>query len=220
MAARSRPAAVKPEFEVATCDHKDEYILRFLPRQGKADKKRTEHCIICLDDVDSDLMFYVERCGHRFCINCVKQHIQVKLADQKIPDCPHHRCIFHLSIDRCGDLLTFKQSLVWMQRINEYWIPLAERIYCPYESCSHLMSKTELSRCGSSSGLKRCFKCRGEFCVHCRVPWHGKLSCNDYRRLYPNKYRGDGDDAKLKSLANVNVPSAITWLHGLTDATA
>ncbi|CAN7122115.1 potential E3 ubiquitin-protein ligase ariadne-1-like [Brassica rapa] len=202
-------AAGKPEFEVATRDQKDksallkkQHNLRFLPRQGKPDKK-TEHCIICLDDVDSDLMFYVERCGHRFCINCVKQHINVKLVDGKIPNCPHHGCVFHLSIDRCGDVLTFRERLVWMQRIKENSLPLAERVYCPYESCSHLMSKTELSRSGSYSGFRRCFKCRGGFCVHCRVPWHGKLSCNDYRRLYPNKFREDGVDAKLKSLASL-----------------
>ncbi|KAG5409133.1 hypothetical protein IGI04_005452 [Brassica rapa subsp. trilocularis] len=202
-------AAGKPEFEVATRDQKDksallkkQHNLRFLPRQGKPDKK-TEHCIICLDDVDSDLMFYVERCGHRFCINCVKQHINVKLVDGKVPNCPHHGCVFHLSIDRCGDVLTFRERLVWMQRIKENSLPLAERVYCPYESCSHLMSKTELSRSGSYSGFRRCFKCRGGFCVHCRVPWHGKLSCNDYRRLYPNKFREDGVDAKLKSLASL-----------------
>lgn len=194
MAARSRPR-----------DQKDKNILRFLPREGKPDKK-TEHCKICLDDVDSDLMFYVERCGHRFCVDCVKQHIEVKLADRKIPDCPHHRCIFHLSIDRCGDLLSYKESLVWMQRIRENSIPLAQRVYCPYESCSHVMSTAELSTCGSSSstGLRRCFKCRGEFCLHCRVPWHGRLSCNDYRRLYPHRFQEISDVAKLRSLANLN----------------
>ncbi|CAH8338088.1 unnamed protein product [Eruca vesicaria subsp. sativa] len=183
-------AAVKSEYGITPCDQKytKQYILRFLPRQGgKADKK-TEHCIICLDDVDSDLIFYSERCGHRFCINCVKQHIP------------------NFSIDRCGDLLTFKQSLLWMQTIEENSIPLENRVYCPYESCSHLMSKTELSRGGSYSRLRRCFECRGEFCVHCRVPWHGKLSCNDYKRLYPKKYyREDGEDAnKVKALANLN----------------
>ena len=211
MAARIRPAAVKPEFEVAACDQKDnsallkkQHNIRFLPRQGKPDKK-TEHCKICLDDVDSDLMFYVERCGHRFCINCVKQHINVKLVDGKIPNCPHHGCVFHLSIDRCGDLLMFKERSVWMQRIKENSIPLAERVYCPYKSCSHLMSMTELSRRGSYSGFGRCFKCHGDLCVHCGVPWHFNLSCNDYRRLFPNKYREDGvHDAKLKSLASLN----------------
>ncbi|KAF2560860.1 hypothetical protein F2Q70_00014851 [Brassica cretica] len=92
-----------------------------------------------------------------------------------------------------------------MQRIKENSIPLAERVYCPYESCSHLMSMTELSRRGSYSGFGRCFKCHGDICFHCRVSWHFNLSCNDYRRLFPNKYREDGvDDAKLKSLASLN----------------
>ena len=36
--------------------------------------KEKESCVICFDeDIDSDLMFSVDTCRHRFCVNCVKQ---------------------------------------------------------------------------------------------------------------------------------------------------
>ncbi|VVB16686.1 unnamed protein product [Arabis nemorensis] len=87
--------------------------LTFLfPRQVKAAKNET--CVICLDqDIDSDVMFLVGSCGHRFCLNCVKQHIEVKLLDGKIPNCLEHRCQSQLSIRKCVKILTPKLSLMW-----------------------------------------------------------------------------------------------------------
>ncbi|CAH2069649.1 unnamed protein product [Thlaspi arvense] len=193
------------------CDQKDNNNVLFntngmmyLPRQGKTAKKK-EHCVICFDDIDSDLMFYAVSCGHRFCSECVKRHIEVKLVDGEIPNCPQHRCKSLLSIDDCDELLNPKLSLMWMPKIDESSVPLTDRVYCPYQTCSYLMSKTELSLslyAEKSSGRRRCFKCGGDFCVHCQVPWHSELSCDEYKKLHPNPQ--ESDDAKLRSLANLN----------------
>lgn len=81
-------------------------------REAKEAKKET--CVICLDeDIGSDVMFAVDKCGHRFCINCVIQHIEVKLLDGTFTSCLQHRCKSHLSIDRCDKILTLKLSLMW-----------------------------------------------------------------------------------------------------------
>ncbi|KAF2574544.1 hypothetical protein F2Q70_00005573 [Brassica cretica] len=95
---------------------------------------------------------------------------------------------------------------MWKQRIKENAIPVTERVYCPYVRCSALMSKTKISESAKSlqsaypaSGVRRCVECRGLFCVDCKVPWHGKLSCTEYKKLHPNP---PADDVKLKSLAN------------------
>ncbi|KAF3550591.1 hypothetical protein DY000_02001045 [Brassica cretica] len=88
---------------------------------------------------------------------------------------------------------------MWEQMIKEDSTPLNERVYCPFQSCSYLMSKTELSS-SDEYALRRCFKCDGSFCLHCKVPWHSALSCNKYKKLYPNP-QVDEDFAKLKSMA-------------------
>ncbi|CAA7025047.1 unnamed protein product [Microthlaspi erraticum] len=156
-------------------------------------------CVICLDDdIDPHLMFSIDKCGHWFCLNCVKQHIEVKLLDGKIPDCLQHRCESQLSIDRCCNFLTQKLSLMWAQRIREDSIPSDERVYCPNPRCSYMMSKTELLSF-SGCAFRRCFKCSASFCIYCKVPWHSKLSCTDYKKLHSIL---QDDDAKLQSLAN------------------
>uniref|UniRef100_A0A0D3B2H6 IBR domain-containing protein n=1 Tax=Brassica oleracea var. oleracea TaxID=109376 RepID=A0A0D3B2H6_BRAOL len=58
----------------------------------------------------------------------------------------------------------------------------------------------------------RCFKCDGSFCLHCKVPWHSALSCNKYKKLYPNP-QVDEDFAKFpwqNAKGGVNVVSANT----------
>ncbi|KAG2299845.1 hypothetical protein Bca52824_036317 [Brassica carinata] len=175
-----------------------------IPRQAKVARK--EECLICFNDIDPERMFSIGKCSHRFCFQCVKQHVEVKLLHGMIPNCPHDKCKSELVIDACGKLLTPKLGEMWKQRIKENAIPVTDRVYCPYLRCSALMSKTKISESAKSllsaypaSGVRRCVECRGLFCVDCKVPWHGKLSCTEYKKLHPNP---PADDVKLKSLAN------------------
>ena len=175
------------------------------PRQAKV-AARKEECLICFNDIDPERMFSIGKCSHRFCFQCVKQHVEVKLLHGMIPNCPHDKCKSEMVIDACGKLLTPKLGEMWKQRIKENAIPVTERVYCPYLKCSALMSKTKISESAKSlqsaypaSGVRRCVECRGLFCVDCKVPWHGKLSCAEYKKLHPNP---PADDVKLKSLAN------------------
>ncbi|KAL0735213.1 hypothetical protein Bca4012_011423 [Brassica carinata] len=100
--------AMKAGLGVAGYDKKDNLVLNIEgqlhdPHHGK----KKESCVICFDDyIDSDLMFSVDRCGHRFCVNCLKQHLAVKLLEGTLPNCLQHGCTAQLSVDRCDKLLT------------------------------------------------------------------------------------------------------------------
>lgn len=166
--------------------------------KAKAENEK-ESCVICFDDdIDSDLMFSVDTCGHRFCVNCVKQHLAVKLLDGTLPNCLQHGCTNQLSFDRCSKLLTPYMSLKWKERTREDSIPSKNRVYCPYKSCSYLMSRTELVLV-SVFGHRKCLKCGRSFCLYCKAPWHSTLSCTYYKKLHP-----DIQNANLISLANRN----------------
>ncbi|XP_010431628.1 PREDICTED: E3 ubiquitin-protein ligase RNF144A-like [Camelina sativa] len=176
------------------------YLTSSIPvllTQDQANKLET--CTICLnDDIDADQMFLVAKCGHMFCSECFKRHIEVELRQRSLIRCPqYHRCYSLLTYRNCVNILTPKLKEMWQQRIKDDSIPVTNRVYCPNPRCSTLMSKTELS---AHIGVRRrCVKCSEPFCISCKVPWHTNLSCNGYKKLHPNPTIGD---EKLKRLAN------------------
>ncbi|KAF3329915.1 E3 ubiquitin-protein ligase rbrA [Carex littledalei] len=174
-------------------------------------KDRMETCLICLELTESDKMFSIELCSHRYCFSCMKQHVEVKLLHGMLPFCPHDGCKVKLTLDGAKKFLTPKLLDIMSQRIKEESIPPSQKVYCPNPRCSMLMSLTEtikpsnFSRASTSkgisydnSGLRKCVKCEGLFCLNCKVNWHEGMSCGEYKRRNPNP---KPEEAKLQSLA-------------------
>lgn len=180
-------------------------------KQAESTASRAVHetCVICLEDVEAAEIFSVDGCMHRYCISCMKQHIEVKLLHGVLPVCPHEGCNSELRIDSCRKILTPKLINILNQRIKEASIPDGEKVYCPYPKCSELMSKSEsweysrgaVVRSILINGARTCTKCKSQFCINCKVPWHDKMSCNEYKRMHPSP----PEDVKLKSLAAKNL---------------
>lgn len=172
-------------------------------------KVPAETCSICLEDTDSSQMFVVDGCSHRFCFSCMKQHVEVKLLHGMLPCCPREGCNKGLNLDGSRKFLSPRLLEIMAHRLKEASIPPTERLYCPYPQCSALMSVSEAAKCsqqessskqqfGDTSGLRKCAKCTRNFCIKCKVPWHDRVSCRDYKRLHPFPR---AEDAKLQFLA-------------------
>lgn len=172
-------------------------------------KVPAETCSICLEDTDSSQMFVVDGCSHRFCFSCMKQHVEVKLLHGMLPCCPREGCNKGLNLDGSRKFLSPRLLEIMAHRLKEASIPPTERLYCPYPQCSALMSVSEAAKCsqqessskqqvGDTSGLRKCAKCTRNFCIKCKVPWHDRMSCRDYKRLHPFPR---AEDAKLQFLA-------------------
>lgn len=177
------------------------------PVESSHSKKIIKNCIICLEDTDVEQMFPVDGCQHQYCFSCMKQHVEVKLLHGILPKCPHEGCKSDLRVETCRKFLTAKLIEIWSERIREASIPIAEKVYCPHPKCSALMSQTEISEYAKDvgaerSGARKCVKCHGLFCIHCKVPWHSNLTCREYKMLHPNP---PTEDVKLKSLASMNL---------------
>ncbi|EFH55133.1 hypothetical protein ARALYDRAFT_901217 [Arabidopsis lyrata subsp. lyrata] len=119
-------------------------------------------CVICSEETVAERMFFNDKCLHRHCFSCVKNHVKAKLDSGNVK------------------FLTPELIEMWKQKMREDSIPAEERIYCPYPKCSILMSKTELSRSANEasdqSNVRTCIKCCGLFCIDCKVPSHSVLS--------------------------------------------
>ncbi|XVE59770.1 hypothetical protein DITRI_Ditri05aG0073800 [Diplodiscus trichospermus] len=179
------------------------------PLEQNHGKTVKETCVICLEDTDSGCMFSVDGCMHRYCFSCMKQHVEVKLLHGMVPRCPHEGCKSELIVDSCRKFLTPKMIETLKQRMKEASIPVTEKVYCPYPRCSALMSRTEVSEYAKDalvgaerSGVRKCLKCHGLFCINCKVPWHSNMTCQDYKRKNPHP---PAEDLKLKSLATMNL---------------
>ncbi|KAI4991492.1 hypothetical protein ZWY2020_039863 [Hordeum vulgare] len=149
-----------------------------------------ENCAICLEDTDVSKIHAVEGCAHRFCFSCMKEHVK------------------QLTVEGSKVFLSPRLLGIMVQRIREAQIPPAQKIYCPYPKCSALMSLSDVIQpmqescskytVADSATLRKCVKCRGSFCISCRVPWHDRMTCHDYKMMHPHAHSGD---AKLENLA-------------------
>ncbi|CAI9105196.1 OLC1v1004067C1 [Oldenlandia corymbosa var. corymbosa] len=157
-------------------------------------KQVIETCSICLEDINASQMFSVDGCMHRYCYPCMRRHVEVKLLYGFLPQCPHEHCKSELKTDDCKKFLTPELSEMMCQRFMEASIPAAEKVYCPYPSCSALMSRSEFV----GDGLKLCKKCNRPFCSECGVIWHDNITCSEYKEKNPYPCH---EDAELKSLA-------------------
>ncbi|XP_071709320.1 E3 ubiquitin-protein ligase RSL1-like [Rutidosis leptorrhynchoides] len=165
-----------------------------------------EQCKICFEYLNTSQMFSINKCLHRFCFSCMRKHVEAKLLQGKLAECPHENCKSKIEIESCKKFLNPKLHDMISVRVKEASIPPEERIYCPYSDCSNLMSKTEVQEYNATSGstsvikpgMRKCVKCNRAFCIDCNVPWHDNITCSDYMKS--SRYKSSSA-AKLKSLA-------------------
>ncbi|KAL6640644.1 hypothetical protein ACP70R_021767 [Stipagrostis hirtigluma subsp. patula] len=175
---------------------------------ASASKEKRETCTICLEDTDITKIHAVEGCGHRFCFSCMKEHVKVKLLHGMLPACPQDGCTTKLTVEGSKIFLSARLLDIMVQRVREGQIPPSQKIYCPYPKCSALMSLSEVIHPMQESSskytvvdiatLRKCVKCRGSFCIRCKVPWHDRMTCNEYKMRYPH---ARPDDLRLQNLA-------------------
>lgn len=182
-----------------------EAISSQINKPSESNNGKLENCVICSDDKFTDQFFTIDNCKHKYCFSCMKQHVEVKLLHGIVPKCPHEGCELELKVESCEIFMTPKLIEMMKHRIKEASIPVTEKVYCPYPKCSALMSKSQLSKLPrfiNENGARTCFKCHGDFCVNCRVPWHKNMNCAEYKRRNPTPLV---EESKLKNLAARNL---------------
>ncbi|KAI3986170.1 hypothetical protein MKX01_004314 [Papaver californicum] len=166
-------------------------------------RSKKETCNICLEDISVGQIFSINRCLHRYCCSCMKQHVEVKLLNGMVPQCPHDGCKTTLNLDNCRNFLTTKLIDMMSKRNQEDSIPVTEKVYCPNPMCSTLMSKIDIPKFAYDPSTKeylsgQCMKCKEYICFKCQAPWHYNMTCRAYQK-------SSKDDAKLKNLANMKL---------------
>ncbi|CAA7028923.1 unnamed protein product [Microthlaspi erraticum] len=140
-----------------------------------------------IGDVPSDDKFEVQGCLHRFCVECIRKHVQTTLKRWKPADCPASGCNSELEAEDCEGFLGPDELATMTKRKRESMIKFSERVYC--RECNTLMAKQSLLEYTSSffdgaelSGARKCMECHIWFCINCGTGWHCNMTCDEYQK--------------------------------------
>lgn len=161
------------------------------------------YCKICMKNLPNSNGFTVNSCSHTFCIECVTQHLLIKItegvANIRCPDLTRKEGIFDL--DMCQKILEPKIIDHWGILMSESTIG-SNKLKCHFQDCSGLLTdKTDHHggklmvkrrcvflgipcRCAikkkeiPEATMSTCPHCNRHLCVRCGVPWHDRFSCH------------------------------------------
>ncbi|KAI4312096.1 hypothetical protein MLD38_036948 [Melastoma candidum] len=141
-----------------------------------------------------------EGCSHSFCSSCVTTHVETKILTNVAGiKCPGLGCGSVIEVGICMGFL--KRTLLerWERLRCEAAFAEPQKYYCPFKDCSGMLIVD--GEAGDPVRLRECEcpYCHRLFCASCRVPWHWKYTCEDFKSKNAND-RGS-NDVPLKELA-------------------
>lgn len=155
-----------------------------------AERGPTFECPICLTDDVIELAGHRLGCGHIFCIECLGEHVKVKIADKSVSHdvltCPN--CVAPIGVDdvhaltwRCGDDETWsKFEAAADDELIETLVRAGGARRCPSQRCNYVFVWAE----GDPRHFA-CPSCEESFCLACPClgggvgPAHPGLSCEE-----------------------------------------
>ncbi|CAN6919920.1 unnamed protein product [Brassica oleracea] len=142
-----------------------------------------EACVICYEDVPADAKFTVSGCFHRICFECMRLYITHSLLNRSRLICPNTGCKSELKPADCNRIADPDQLALMVERKAEESIDVSDRVYCPNPRCSILMSARGLPVVDPAlPGARKCLGCGLRFCLNCKMEWHTKLTCAEFRK--------------------------------------
>ncbi|XP_057432739.1 probable E3 ubiquitin-protein ligase ARI9 [Lotus japonicus] len=206
LARRLRKRGLAPSTTVEVID--DVKDLSVKPPNTPSNKRRKKKecsndappftCEICTDTKTMKDSFSITGCSHTYCSNCVVMYVRTKLEDNVTNiQCPVSGCLGLLEAEDCRRILPAEVFDRWLKAVSEAMIPESEKFYCPFPDCSALLIIDGKEVVGESE----CTNCKRFFCVQCKVPMHGEVTCEEFQKLGEDER--EMEDLMLMELAKV-----------------
>lgn len=150
------------------------------PESSEASTTLKMYCRLCLSERTlSDLVSLDSSCGHKFCIDCLREMITLAINESRVMiECPLMECNKHIhpnDITRIVGhdnpvLLKYEQFMV--RRVLR---SIADVRWCPAPDCTYAVIAHGCASCPRLT----CERCKTEFCYHCQQIWHPNKTCAD-----------------------------------------
>nr|KAJ0228385.1 hypothetical protein LSAT_V11C100016250 [Lactuca sativa] len=154
-------------------------------------------CGICMDTKALPEIFSNAKvCGHLFCSDCISQHVYVKIKENiaKVK-CPDPTCKGLIGPEVYRDIVAKEVLERWEDALCESTIMATQKLYCPFKDCSAML----VDDSGEVVTSAECPNCHRLFCAQCKVAWHSRMDCREYKRL--KEYERNPKDLMLMELA-------------------
>lgn len=154
-------------------------------------------CDICTEELRGIEFAQLQNCDHSFCQTCMQRYVGAELEQGHYPiRCPHGaECREPLTSRECFSFIVTEQDQKRFSQMEvEAGIPLAQRVYCPKASCSTLFVGPDDE---DGDGCAVCAACEHVFCIRCKSPWHGGMTCEEHKNDLE-----DGDTLRLAAQLN------------------
>jgi ariadne-1 len=136
-------------------------------------------CKICFDDKLSQDDLYSLPCRHRFCRECFKSYLRVKMEDRSLLNCPQHGCNERIVEDDVKELLP-SMLKDWKEIHLKHFIKISDQYtHCPGSDCGMICYSDTKTRDA------QCTKCGRSFCFCCGNNPHTPATCRDAKEFLP-----------------------------------
>ncbi|XP_044756294.1 E3 ubiquitin-protein ligase RNF19A-like isoform X2 [Coccinella septempunctata] len=137
-------------------------------------------CPLCFAELDLEEFFQVASCGHRACLQCLKQYLRVEITESRViitcHECPEpiHPNEIKIILDDPAMMDKYEDFMVRRVLAVD-----ADTRWCPAPDCGFAVIASECASCPKL----RCERpgCDSFFCYHCKAEWHPNQTCDAAR---------------------------------------
>lgn len=129
----------------------------------------TDVCGICCEDPSRP--YRLQQCGHKFCLHCLLDNINMALGDMSMFPIKCPQCLVQLAIIDLNELMT-----------TQTWIKLNSMALNQYIGRnSDIVSNCFTAGCKQVNFMIKnyftCDQCNQSYCMECKLNYHPGLTC-------------------------------------------
>ncbi|KAF6176543.1 hypothetical protein GIB67_018861 [Kingdonia uniflora] len=118
------------------------------------------------------------KCCHSHC-TCISKHVATKIQHNiKSVNCPELNCKVVLEPEFCRSIVPEQVLDQWVNALCESMILGSQKVYYLFKDCSAMLIDDGVE----VVTMSECPYCQRLFYAQCKIPWHSRLGCDEFKR--------------------------------------